>query len=793
MRIGTLRKHIASSKPIAILFKRVVAAAIIGASVLWIRSALAAREFALSEDGFLLAGKPFSVQSAELHYARIPREYWRDRLQKAKAMGCNAVSTYVFWNLHEPRPGQFEFGGQADVAQFVRQAGEEGLLVIVRIGPYVCAEWDLGGLPAWLLADPGMHLRSNHPAFLEATERYFNRLGRELAPLQATRGGPIVMVQVENEYSSYEGIQSYLVHLRDQIRAAGFGVPLFTSTWPDRYHVRLGSLPDCLNTVTLGQNAASTFSQYEALNLPGPKFCSEFWVGWFDNWGGQHAKTDAAVKARELEWMLGHEVSVNFYLFQGGTTFGFFNGANGSGADRYWPTTSSYNYDAILDEAGHPTDKFYAFRDVIRRHLPAGTRLPDLPAAIPTIDIPRFELDESASVTNLLHNGVESAKTMNMEALGQSFGYLLYRTRLTGPARGPLVVEHLRDYAVVMLNGYPVGAMDRRHLRSQQIDLVLPKGEATLDILVENSGRINFGIAMNEERKGIRGRVLFDGAEVTGGWQNFSLPLDDLKGMKYTRKQVASPVLRRGEFRLEQAGDTFFDMRGWGKGQVWVNGRNLGRHWYIGPQQTVFCPGVWLKTGVNEIVVLEIENRAHRSIAGLRRPVYGGEADQLAPPERINHGATLSLFERDLLYQGEFANTNAVQTVSFPPAEARFVCLRASSGHGNNQHAAIAEFQLVAPDGRLLPRERWQVCYTDTEELKSEHGNADNIMDGKPDTFWHTGWTGITPRFPHAIVIDLGEVARFSGFQYLPRQEEKPGRIRHFKFYARKDQFAGLR
>ena len=284
---------------------------------------------------------PSRLISGELHYPRIPRAYWRDRVQKAKAMGCNAVSTYVFWNLHEARPGEFRFDGEADVAAFVRTAGEEGMKVILRPGPYVCGEWDLGGLPAWLLADPHMHLRSNYGPYLQATERYFQRLGRELAGLQATRGGPITLIQVENEYSNYEGNPSHLERLRDQLRAAGFDVPLFTTTWPSAEHVRLGSIPGCLNAVALARNAASVFAEYGQVNPTGPYFCSEFSVGWFDQWGGTHRRSHAVDLARELDWMLSFDIAVNFYMFQGGTTPGFYNGANDVALGQYYPTTTS--------------------------------------------------------------------------------------------------------------------------------------------------------------------------------------------------------------------------------------------------------------------------------------------------------------------------------------------------------------------------------------------------------------------------------------------------------------------
>jgi len=569
---------------------------------------------------FVVNGKPLQIISGEMHYARIPRAYWRDRLKKARAMGLNTISTYVFWNIHEPSPGQYDFTGEHDVSAFIRVAQEEGLYVILRPGPYVCAEWDLGGYPAWLLADPTIVLRSTDEKFMRPAEEWLQRLGKELAPLQITRGGPIIAVQVENEYGSFDRDKEYLGRIREALVKAGLGEALlYTADGADE--LAAGTLPDLPAAVNFGPGEAKKeFAKLEKFRPGQPLMSGEYWAGWFDHWGRKHHVTDLAEQARELDWILAQGYSVNLYMFHGGTSFGFMNGANNDEGG-YWPDTTSYDYDAALDEAGRPTKKFAAFREVISRHRP-GETLPELPAPAPIIAVPEFELKEVAPLWSNLGKARVAEKPQSMESLGQSYGYILYRAQVKGPASGELLIRQLRDYSRLYLDGKQIGVLDR-HLKQDHMPIKLPEGPHQIDILVENSGRINFTKALRDERKGITQSVTLAGHELTG-WEIYPLGMADLSSLQFSsadRSAAAGPAFYRGEFRLDEAGDSFLDMRGWGKGTVWVNGHHLGRFWSIGPQQTLYVPAPWLKTGVNEITVFAWDDDPGPKLKGLREPV----------------------------------------------------------------------------------------------------------------------------------------------------------------------------
>ncbi len=568
---------------------------------------------------FLLDGKPFQIISGEMHYARIPREYWRARLKMARAMGLNTISTYVFWNLHEPKPGVYDFHGQLDVAEFIRIAQEEGLYVILRPGPYVCAEWDLGGLPAWLLATPDIVLRSDDPKFMQPAARWLTRLGQELAPLQATRGGPIIAAQVENEYGSFDNDKQYMKHIYDLIAGAGFRESLlYTADGPEQ--LPKGTLPGVPAVVNFGPGEAQAAFKALAAFRPGqPLMAGEYWAGWFDHWGGKHEVTDAALQTRDLEWMLGQGYSVNLYMFHGGTTFGFMNGANYDKA--YQPDTTSYDYDAALDESGRPTKKYYEFREVIAKHDPA-VKLPDVPESVLPIAIPRFPLYESSSVWKNLGAPVKSESLLAMEMVDQAYGYILYRTQLTGSINGELHIEGMHDYAKVYVNGNEQGTLDSR-LGQSTVELHSGDSENDVDILVENGGRINFTKHLRDERKGILGAVTLGGKELHG-WQIYRLPMNDLSGLvlKPNGGGRLGPSFLHGTFALNQIGDTYLDMRGQSKGVAWVNGHLLGRFWNIGPQYTLYVPGAWLKTGVNDVVVFDLDGKANHDLRGLASPVY---------------------------------------------------------------------------------------------------------------------------------------------------------------------------
>jgi beta-galactosidase len=595
----------------------------------------AAHSVVAGPTSILIDGKPVQIISGEMHYARVPREYWRDRLRKAKAMGLNAITTYVFWNLHEPRPGVFDFSGQNDVAEYIREAQQEGLYVILRPGPYVCSEWDLGGLPAWLLADPDIVLRSRDPKFLSAAERYMMRLGQELAPLQYTRGGPIIAVQVENEYGSFDSDHEYMAAIRDMIKKAGLGeVMLYTADGPEQ--LTAGTLPDLPAVVNFGPGDAP--DAFAALHKFRPNqflMSGEYWAGWFDAWGHKHEHTDAEQQAKEFDWMLSQGASVSIYMFHGGTTFGFMNGANWT-REGYSPQTTSYDYDSALDESGRPTKKYFMFRDVIAKHSLAGApSLPDVPQSQPTIAIPEFRLVPDAGSFEGFPPPVTSDQPRTMETLGQEYGYVLYRTTIIGPIDATLKIDGLQDYAAISLDGQRIAELDRR-LNQNEAPVHVADRSAQLDILVENTGRINFGKQLRGERKGIAGPVTLDDRAVTG-WQIFAIPPATLSGLHFADPPESNPSrgpwTYRGSFQLTATGDTFLDMRGWHKGVVLLNSHWLGRFWDIGPQQTLYVPAQWLIRGTNWVTVFELGGNPPRTLRGLKEPIL----DEVHPPSPIAH------------------------------------------------------------------------------------------------------------------------------------------------------------
>jgi beta-galactosidase len=565
---------------------------------------------------FTFDGRPLEIISGEMHYARVPREYWRDRLGKARAMGLNTISTYVFWNYHEAEPGHYDFTGQRDVAAFIRMAGEEGLHVILRPGPYVCAEWELGGYPAWLFRDTSIVLRSTDPAFTAPAERWLDRLGRELTPLLASRGGPIIAVQVENEYGSFDRDTAYMDWQRRALEHAGF-TDVYLYTADGDVQLPRGSRPGLGAVVNFGVgDADSAFARLARFRPGAPLMSGEYWAGWFDQWGRRHNTTNVARQVAELGWMLDRHYSVNLYMFHGGTTPGFMNGANIDGG-RYHPQTSSYDYDAALDESGRPTTKYFAFRDVIAKHTDAP--LPPVPPSDSTIAIAPFELGDAMSLWPTLGAPSHVERPRSMETFGQSYGYIDYRTTVRGPTRGTLAVHDVRDYAQIYMNGRLAGTLDRR-LAQDSIAIDAPDSATRLDILVENSGRVNFAKPLRIERKGITHSVTLDGRELTG-WDVFTLPMSSAPSPRFSAASPNGPAFYRGTFRVDRPGDTFLDFRDWGKGTVWVNGHQLGRFWDIGPEQTLYLPGPWLRRGGNEVVVFDLAAPARRTLAGLRAPI----------------------------------------------------------------------------------------------------------------------------------------------------------------------------
>lgn len=597
----------------------VLAVALCGLSS--IQSMAQKHSFALGDSVFLLDGKPLQIISGEMHYVRIPDAYWKDRLHKAKAMGLNTVAVYCMWNMHEPEPGKWVFSGNEDVARFVKLAEQEGLWVILRPGPYVCAEWEFGGYPWWLLKDKDIKVRSRDPRFMKAARGYLMALGKQLAPLQVTHGGPILMVQVENEYGSFGNDTAYERQIAHDLGDAGFNVPMFTADgdWLFKNAVLPGILPAANGE---GDPAKLKKLVNEFHGGKGPYFVAELYPGWLDHWGEKFVTVSADKVVKETKRLLDAGVSINFYMWHGGTNFGFMSGANYNKKRPIQPDITSYDYDAPLSEAGDPTEKYRALRKLIMQYLPASSRakVPPVPAAPHFIGIPEIALKTSAALFSNLPKPVHATHPLTMEQLNQGYGYVLYRHMLSGGGTALLRIDSLRDYAEIFINGKRVGILNRM-LDQDSLEITAPAG-SRLDILVENLGRINYGHEMVYNRKGIIGDVTF-GGKTLSGWDMYSLPFKNVKGIHFASgaQQKEVPVIYKGTFRLKSAGDTFLDMREWGKGIVLVNGHNLGRYWNIGPQQTLYLPGCWLKKGTNTIVIFEQLGEGHASVSAIDHPI----------------------------------------------------------------------------------------------------------------------------------------------------------------------------
>jgi beta-galactosidase len=570
-------------------------------------SLLPADEFKMEGNSFALEGRPFQIRSGEIHYSRIPRVGWRNRIQMAKAMGLNTVCTYVFWNYHEVKRGQLDFTGEKDVAEFVRLCGEEGMKAIVRPGPYVCAEWDLGGLPAWLLADPGIRLRSTDPRFLEPAMDWMKRMGAMLQPLSVAQGGPVLMVQIENEFGFFGSETPYLEEMQRALRAGGYQGMVFTCDGGGDDKLRRGGLAGVLKAANFGGRAESHFAALRRVSPEQPDFTAEFWVGWFDQWGRPHHLVNSHTKLADLEWMMRTGASFNLYMFHGGTTRGLWTGANWDG--RYRPSTDCYDYSAPLDESGRPTEKYHAFRSTIQAAL-KNEKLPEIPKLSSTASIGSIELKEQCRLLDSLPKGAPATTPQTMEALGQGTGMIAYRASVEGPLEGTLPLGEVKDRVYVLLDGKLLG-ISGRSTNGEAIPVKVPTGTHQLDLIVENMGRINFGQKISEERKGLPGPLSLGGKEL-GPWEQVGLPLQEPVNGSYEEikdgKTSGNFTLYRGKFKIGSASDTWLDMRGYGRGMVWLNGRNLGRYWKIGPPRSIFVPGCWMKTGEeNELVILEME------------------------------------------------------------------------------------------------------------------------------------------------------------------------------------------
>ncbi len=550
-----------------------------------------------------------------MHPARIPEEYWRHRIRMTKAMGCNTVSAYLFWNYHEEKEGIYDFHtGNRNISKFISIAAEEGMWVIIRPGPYVCAEWEFGGLPPYLLRTPGIKVRCLDPVYMKAAERYISRLADVLRPYLITNGGPLLMLQVENEYGSYGNDRNYLEALKGIWQKNGIDVPLFTGDGPTTYMLEAGTLPGCAVGLDSG-SSEEDFILARKMNPGVPVFSSETYPGWLTHWGEDWARPDTAALLNEVRFLMDSGKSFNFYVIHGGTNFGFTAGAN-SGGKGYEPDITSYDYDAPIDEQGKATPKYIALRELIGSYLPKKQKLPPIPDPVPVMTLPAIEAVPFTSVWDNLPVAVRSVQPESFEEYGQDYGFMLYSTKLIGHKSGKLTVIDIHDYATVFLNGTYIGTLDRR-LGINSVEL--PRSEVKdplLEIFTEGMGRINFAHAIID-RKGITDRVILNGMTLMN-WDVYGLPMNEefIRTLKPGTELSKPGVFFRGRFTLDKTADTFIDMTNFIKGTVWVNGRNLGRYWEIGPQQRLYCPASWLQKGENEIVIFDLHKCESGTVRG---------------------------------------------------------------------------------------------------------------------------------------------------------------------------------
>lgn len=573
-------------------------------------------------DDIYIGGEKVQIISGTIHYFRVVPEYWRDRLEKLKAMGCNTVETYIAWNVHEPNEGEFNFEGDKDICRFIEIAEELGLYVILRPSPYICAEWEFGGLPAWLLAKSGIRLRCSNQVYLECVERYYDKLIPLLVPYQITNGGPVIMIQIENEYGSYGNDKEYLNTLKIMLEDRGINVPFVTSDGMSKQFLKDGGLKGIFQTGNFGSRGAERFDTLKEIIGDSPLMCMEFWVGWFDQWGNEaHMTGNTEEHVKSLDDMLarGH---VNFYMFHGGTNFGFMNGSNYE--NKMLVDVTSYDYDAPLSEDGQITEKYNAFKNIIKKYR-------DIPQVEFTTPISRKDygvcsLQEKVGlfeVLDLLDTPVKKAMPESMEEIGQNYGYTLYRTRLN---RGKHIeMCHIRggaDRAILFAEGRQLEIRNDYEM-NKTTGFELQEEEADFDILMENMGRVNYGPEMEFQKKGISTGVIIN-ETFQMGWEMYRLPMDNLSRLDFSRGyQEGMPAFYRFTFEVEEIGDTFLDVTGFGKGCAILNGKNIGRFWEAGPQKRLYIPGPLLKKGTNEIILFESDGKAAEQIRLTDTPDLG--------------------------------------------------------------------------------------------------------------------------------------------------------------------------
>lgn len=751
--------------------------------------------FTAGNKTFLLNGKPFVVKAAELHYPRIPRPYWEHRIKMCRALGMNTICLYVFWNIHEQREGEFNFTGQNDIAAFCRLAQKNGMYVIVRPGPYVCAEWEMGGLPWWLLKKKDIRLREQDPYFMDRVSKFMAKVGEQLAPLTIQNGGPIIMVQVENEYGSYGEDKAYVSAIRDIVRQSGFDkVTLFQCDWASNF-TRNG-LDDLVWTMNFGTGSDidSQFSRLRELRPESPLMCSEFWSGWFDKWGARHETRPASAMVAGIDEMLSKGISFSLYMTHGGTSFGHWAGANSPG---FAPDVTSYDYDAPINEYGQATPKYYELRRTMEKY--SDKRLPSVPKpAAGLINIPRFSLNEYAPLVFGTDSMCVARSPLTFEELDMGWGTVIYSTSLPEiNTPSTLAMKDAHDYAMVYVDGRYIGRTDR--VRNETTVSLPPVSRGSrLDIVVEGMGRINFGRAI-KDFKGLTGEVTImaniDGDDVTwklNDWTMRTLPDSYNHTLRaFTRcNDGASMGLKldsragyyRGFFNLKKTGDTFINMETWGKGLVYVNGHAIGRFWSIGPQQTLYVPGCWLKKGRNEIVVLDVAGPSKTETWGQNRP----ELDKLQTEKSNRHnnpGDRPDLNSATPAAAGQFAQGRAWQTVKFnAPARGRYLAIECSSTHDGSEMAAIAEIYVQDTDGRRIDRSSWSTKYADSEDADNGNHTGDKAFDLQESTWWSTTYGA---SMPHLLVIDMGVEQTIGALEYLPAtSQDAAGLTKDYRIFV---------
>ena len=751
--------------------------------------------FVAGDKTFFLNGKPFVVKAAEIHYPRIPREYWEHRIKMCKALGMNTICIYIFWNLHEQQEGVFNFTGQNNVAEFCRLAKKHGMYVIVRPGPYVCAEWEMGGLPWWLLKKKDIRLREQDPYFMSCVDRFEKNVAKQLAPLTIQHGGPIIMVQVENEYGSYGEDKAYVSQIRDTLRkywdTPNAKTTLFQCDWNSNFEKN--GLDDLTWTMNFGTGAKidDQFSRLRELRPNSPLMCSEFWSGWFDKWGARHETRPAKDMVAGIDEMLSKGISFSLYMTHGGTSFGHWAGANSPG---FAPDVTSYDYDAPINEYGKPTEKYWLLRKTLEKY--ADKKLPAVPKKVADIiSIPKIKLQNVAPIYMGVDSTAESRDVQTFEEMNMGYGSMIYNTTLPEIANGSMLHINGHDFVQVFINGNYIGKIDRVK-NERSLPMPATKKGDKLTLLVEGMGRINFGRAI-KDFKGLVDDVTLtadvDGDELTWNLKDWRMrriaddyqtarramttPRNDLALASNTPSKIG---YYKATFKLKKTGDTFLNMETWGKGQVYVNGHALGRFWSIGPQQTLYCPGCWLKKGDNEIVVLDVVGPKDPVVWGQTKP----ELDKLQLEKSAKHnniGDKPDLNSATPIAKGALKSGNGWQTIKFDASTTgRYVAIECLDTH-DGKPVAIAELHLQGSDGKRLSRDQWEVKYANSENLQGNH-TGDKAFDLQESTYWQIEKDATAP---HLLVIDLGKAQTLTALEYLPRMEQgAPGSVKEYRLFV---------